>query len=173
MLTVGTYNPNENGYNSAKALASLQGLYESFRAQMSKLLILFLMFAVGLPILVFWGFWFKAKRGKFQKNMRNNPEFKSPSNYYDFRVKLDRMNEFKPRLEKIMHYNVKRAPWPVKFTLKKMQNMSSTLLTYSGWQELQLSGFNKTQFKSKSPILNFASEKELWTKRNKAYTYWM
>lgn len=174
MFATSTYNPFETSLSNAKTVVGLEWLYEGLRNNLSKLFVLVLLILAGLPFVFFFGYWLQTKRKKFQKYMRKDLSlFKNQNDYLEFKDNLNKLESLMPSLKKVSNYNLKKAPWPVNFTLNQMQKMTSTLVTYNSWLKTRLNSLNEEQFKSKSTVFKLVSEKELWKNRNKAYQYWM
>ena len=174
MFAAGTYNPFETSLSNAKTVVGLEWLYEGVRNHLGKLLVVALVVVVGLPFVFFFGYWLQTKRKKFQRHMRKDfTLFKSHGDYLEFKDYLNKLELLMPSLKKVSNYNLKKAPWPVKYTLSQMQKMTSTLVTYNNWLKTRLNSLNEEQFKSNSTVFKLVSEKELWKNRNKAYQYWM
>jgi len=174
MLATNSYNPFENSLNNAKSVVGLDWLYESVKSQVGKLWLLVLAFFVGFPVILFLGFLLKRKRKKFQTSMKKElPVFNDYKSYLEFKSHLDKLESLTPSLKKVSGYNLKKAPWPLSYTLGQMQKMTSTLLTYNSWLKSRLNSLNEEQFKSNTTVFKFVSEKELWRNRNQAYQYWM
>lgn len=174
MFAAETYNPFETSLSNAKTVVGLEWLYEGLRNHLSKLLVVVLVVLVGLPFVFFFGYWLQTKRKKFQRHMRKDlPLFKNHSDYLEFKGYLNKLEVLMPSLKKVSGYNLKKAPWPVKYTLGQMQKMTSTLVTYHSWLKTRLNSLNEEQFKSNSTVFKLVSEKELWKNRNQAYQYWM
>ncbi len=174
MFATNTYNFFETGLNNAKIVVGLEWLYESVKKQLGKFFLLVLLVLLGFPAVLLFGFWLQKKRRKFQKHMRNElPFFKDQNDYLEFKAYLNKAYSLSPSLKKVSGYNVKKAPWPLKYTLKQMKKMTSTLLTYNDWLKTRLNSLNEEHFKSEKTVFKFVPEKELWKNRNEAYQYWM
>lgn len=174
MFATQTYNPFENSLSNAKTVVGLEWLYESVRNHLGKLFVVLLVVLLGLPFVFFFGYWLQTKRRKFQRHMKKDmPLFKSHNDYLKFKGYLNKLDELMPSLKKVSGYNLKKAPWPVKYTLSQMQKMTSTVITYNSWLKSRLTTLNEDQFTSKSKVFKLVSEKELWNNRNQAYQYWM
>jgi hypothetical protein len=104
---------------------------------------------------------------------KDMPLFKNHTDYLKFKGHLNEIDELMPSLKKVSGYNLKKAPWPVKYTLSQMQKMTSTVITYSSWLKSRLISLNEEQFTSDSKVFKLVSEKELWKNRNQVYQYWM
>jgi hypothetical protein len=174
MVSPSLYNPYESSLTHAKTVVSLEWLYDAVRKNVSKVFVAFLVVLVGLPIVFLLGFWLKAKRKNLQRHMRSNlPLFKNPDEYLAFRDNLSKLDSLMPSLKKVSNYNAKKAPWPLGFTLRQMQKMTSTLATYNAWLHNRLDLFNEEQLSSTSTLFKLVPESKLWKERNQAYKYWM
>lgn len=174
MFATNTYNPFENNLSNAKTVVGLEWLYESVKNHIGKLFVVILLVLVGLPLVFLFGYWLQTKRKKFQRHMRKDmPLFKSHNDYLNFKEYLNRLDELTPSLKKVSGYNLRKAPWPVKYTLSQMQKMTSTVITYNSWLKSRLTSLNEEQFTSDSKVFKLVSEKELWKNRNQVYQYWM
>lgn len=174
MIAPNTYNPFENSVNNAKTVVSLEWLYQEVRTHLSKLIVVTLVIITSLPIVFLFGFWLHMQRKRFQKCMKKEPIFfKSNKDYLEFKVSLEKLDVLMPSLQKVLHYDLNKTPWPMKYTLRQMQKMTSTLVTFNSWLKTRLSPFNETKFKSKSQAFHLISEGELWKNRNPVYQYWM
>jgi hypothetical protein len=169
-----SYNPFESSLNNARTLAGVESFYVGLKNQLGKVFLVSIVLLLGLPLVFFFGFWLSRQRRKFLKFMRKDyTEFNSSSGYSNFKKKVEELDKFTPYLKKLTHYNPKRAPLLLRFTISQMQKTSSTLLTFEGWLRSRLDNYNKPIFLSNSNIFRFLSEKELWERRNKVYEYWM
>ena len=74
-------------------------------------------------------------------------------------------------MNRIDDKDVASAPYLLRYTLRQMKAMATTLDTYHKWLNDSLDKMNKPQPDSK--VFRMVSEKELWDNRNKAYKYWM
>ncbi len=174
MFTAQTYNPFETSLSNAKTVVGLEWLYESVRTHLGKLFVVLLVVLLGLPFVFFFGYWLQTKRRKFQRHMKKDMSlFKSHNDYVKFKGYLNKLDQLTPSLKKVSGYNLKKAPWPVKYTLSQMQKMTSTVITYNSWLKSRLTTLNEDQFTSNSKVFKLVSEKELWNNRNQAYQYWM
>lgn len=174
MLPAPTYHPFDLSLLSAKTVVGLEWLYESVRVYLGKLIVVVLVFLLGLPFVLFFGYWLKVKRKKLQRYMKvDMPVFNNADDYLRFKQQLDKVDSLLPSLKKVSEYKRQKAPWPVRFTLRQMQKMSSTVVTYNSWLKSRLNLFNEDQFAGKSRVFRLVSEKELWKNRNQVYQYWM
>jgi hypothetical protein len=170
MFVAQPYNTFETCLSNAKTVVGLEWLYEAVRKNLSKILVVSLLF----PFSFFFGFWLQTKRKKFQKHMRKDvPCFNTYKDYLELKESLSKLDELMPALKKVNSYNLKNAPAPIRYTLSQMQKMTSTLFTYNDWLKSRLNTFNKEQFSSESQVFKLVSEKELWKGRNKVYQYWL
>jgi hypothetical protein len=174
MLAINTYNSFDNNLTNAKAVVGLELLYESFRKQVGKFFILMVVCLVCLPFLLLFGLWLQTKRKSFQKHMKRDVKsFRNYSEYQEFKEYLSKLDNLMPSLNKVNKYNLKKVPFPFKYTLTQMQKMASTIVTYNDWQKSRLNSLNDEQFKSNgSQVFKHISERELWNNRNQAYQYW-
>lgn len=174
MFASNTYNPFETSLTNAKTVVGLEWLYESVRKQIGKLLLVVLVVFLALPVVLLFGYWLQRKRKRFQSHMRKDfKDFHRANDYLEYKVYTNKVATLTPSLKKVSGYNLKKAPWPLKYTLSQMQKMTSTLLTYNSWLKSRLNSLNEEQFKSESSVFKFVSEEELWRNRNHAYQYWM
>jgi hypothetical protein len=174
MLASGSYNTFESGLNNAKMVVGLEWLYESARRNLSKVTVAFLMAILGLPFVLVTGYWLRTKRRKLQRLMRKNTiHLMQHSDYLAVRESLDKLTVLMPTLKKVARYDLKRTPWPMSYTLRQMQGMTTTLITYSEWLMIKINTFNQQQFKTNSQTFKLVSETEMWEGRNQAYRYWM
>ena len=96
--------------------------------------------------------------------------------FYDYATLRKNLVDMQPllhSLKKVNKLSLKETPFLAEYCMEQMQKMTSTLLQYHKWTEARLNKFNTEQFKSESTAFKFTPEKELWGKRNKAYSYWM
>lgn len=174
MFAAQQYNSFETSLDNAKAVVGFEFLYESLRKNLNKLIVLVLVYAVGLPIVFLFGYWLLTKRKKFQKHMKNDfLTLNTSKDYLDLKESLSKLDELMPALKKVSTYNLKKAPYLIRFTLCQMQKMTSTLVTYNDWLKSRLNSYNEEQYSSKSQIFKLVPEEELWKERNKVYQYWM
>jgi hypothetical protein len=174
MFALKTYNHFESSLSNAKTVVGLEWIYEGVRNHLGKILASILVLLIGLPFVFFFGFWLQTKRKKFSRHMKKEiPLFKSSDGYLNFKEHLKKLDGLTPSLKKVSEYNLKKAPWPLSYTLGQMQKMASTLVTYNGWLKKRLDPLNEEKFSSNSKVFKFVSEKELWKNRNQAYKYWM
>jgi len=174
MYATPNYSSFETSLTNAQAVIGLEWLYSGFRKSLSRLAVVLLLTVLGFPFVLFFGYWLKQKRKAFQKHMRSEFKgFKNHQDYLTYKDSLKRLDELMPGLKKVSDYNLNNAPWPVSFTLRQMQQMSSTLVTYNQWLKLKLSPYNNPQENTKSEVFKLVTESELWKARNHAYNYWM
>lgn len=174
MFASPSYNPFKNSLDYAKLVVGLELLYQSVKDQIGKFLFLCLVFVFALPMIFLFGFWLKNKRRTFQKHMRKPfPVLNNQSDYLKLKTSLNDLDSLVPSLKKVSNYKLEKTPWAVKFTLRQMQKMTSSIITYSDWQKTRLNNLNEAHFKSDNSVFKFVSEKELWQSRNQVYEYWM
>jgi len=180
MLTLGSYNPNQQEYTltNAKALVSVKAVIDVVRHYMDNTFILIKFFTLltlaltGLPLFYGFGFWLLYHRKRFSKVMKSTAEIEDLDDYLFLKNGLNKMEEMLPKLKNLGNIDLKRVPWLLRFTFTQMKKFSSSLVTYQGWLKSRLNNYNTPQFKSSSKI-SFLSESELWENRNHAYSYWM
>jgi len=167
------YGPFERGLNNARILAGVDTFYVGLRNLLGKVILLTLVALLALPLVYAVGIYCYVQRKKMRKHMKDSfCQFSGPSDYGDFKRKVNELSKLKPALVNVTNYDPKKV-FVLRFTLTQMQKTSSTLITYEGWLESKLSEYNISRFSNSNKALNFVPEKKLWKKRNKAYVYWM
>ncbi|WP_407526295.1 hypothetical protein PDL71_05180 [Lacibacter sp. MH-610] len=175
MFAVEPNSPFESSLTNAKVVVGLNWLYESLRTNLSKIFVFLLVLLIALPLVLFFGFWLQLKRKKFQKLMKKNKPLllKDNKEYLQYKENSDKLNNLMPSLEKVSTYKLSKVPWPLRYTLRQMQSMTSTLITFQNWLSSRLEPLNESQLQGKSKFFKYVPEEYLWKKRNKAYKYWM
>lgn len=134
----------------------------------------FVLFFVVVPAGYVAGFWFSRKRSYLIKYMRKTPVDLANSNQYVmYKTHVERLYKRHDVLKEVASLELRKVPVIVRFPVRKMRDISSTLLTYQEWLNSRLNMYNQEQFKSDNKIFSFKSESDLWNSRNKAYAYWM
>jgi hypothetical protein len=174
MFAVELHNTFESSLSSAKRLAGLELILESFKLKLGKAIASFFLLLLCLPFVFLFGYWLQLKRRKFVQHMKKDvPSFKSASQYKDFKTSLEQLDSLVPSLKKVTNYNLQQIPFLFRYTLGQMKKMSSTLVTYNEWLHARLHSLNEDRFHSDSKVFRLVPEGELWKQRNQAYQYWM
>lgn len=173
-LSQNSYDSYKESSTSATLLTSLEGMYTSMRDYFGKVSLLFLVYTVLWPLVLFVTVVLKNQRRKMLLHMNNRqPKLSTVQDYLKFKKNLQSSDEFKNRLQKVGTYELKNTHLVVRFALTQMQKVADTLLTFNGWMHSRLDeAMNKSKFKAPKNFV-LKTENELWNERNKAYDYWM
>ena len=165
-----SYDLNSVGLYNARKVVVWQWRYEEYK----KFLKFFLALFVIIPLLGIVGFSISRRRKSFVKQMKQKPNvLHNYQDYITLRKNLEDMKPLMSALKKVEQFDLKELPFLMRYPVSQIKKMSKTLLQYYRWRQAELDRFNTEQFLSKNTIFKFTPEKELWEKRNKAYSYWM
>ncbi|MFZ4056987.1 MAG: hypothetical protein ACOYKE_02560 [Ferruginibacter sp.] len=174
MFAVESYSTFDSSLSNAKTVVGLEWLYEGVKNHLGKIALLCFVLVVGLPVVFLLGYWLHTKRKQLQREMKKDlPLFKNHVEYLKFKENLSKLDSLLPALKKISAYNLKKAPWPIRYTLSQMQKLASSITTYNKWLKKHLTSYNEDSSTGKSKVFRLVSENELWKERNPVYNYWM
>ena len=169
------YDPLQLSLENARILDATRNFYQVFKKRVK----LYLFgYCLALPFVFigsfFFGLWVSRQRKFFQKMMaKERFNLHTYNEYLAYKEVGQQLNSFTPTLKRLSQANIKKAPFFLRFPLRRMARMSSTLLTFKQWHDMQLVKFNTPQFKQQGSFFLMVTEKELWEKRTKAYDYWL
>lgn len=167
------YNSFEASLTSSKVLTYLEYSYSLVRNLFGKALVLTMVYVLLWPFVLLLGAWLYFQRRYFLSHMnKGHVDFNNPDEYVKFKKRLEKLDKFTPKLEKVGSYNLQNTPPVLSYTLKQMQKTAATLLTYTGWLHLRLNEYNNPKNQTTSSFV-FNTEKTLWNNRNSSYSYWM
>ena len=170
-----TFDVAVQGGDAVNAVEDLRNaVVKGVKVTTALVVVCFLLFFVVVPAGYVLGVWFSRKRALLVKYMKKTPlDLANPNQYLLYKKHIERLSKRTTVLTAVSSIDLKNVPLVVKYPVRKMKHISSTLLTYNGWLKSRLSTYNQEQFCSEQKIFSFKSESDLWNSRNKAYAYWM
>ncbi len=173
-LSISHFGAYDLSMNSAKHINIIAQSYLSTKAILKASIVVGIALVLIYPLSFIAGLWFKLMKYKIMKmEKKEKNTFDTIEEYVSFKEKMETFNKYTLTLNKISTVDIKKIPHPARFVFKQMKDVSLLLLKYNSNMNSRLDFYNKPQFKSKSDIFKFKSEKQMWESRNKAYKYWM